>query len=192
VKHPELPSSEEVRRAVWDSLVWHSKLFGVLLRCARKRDWNACARVGRVLFRSQRWSFAFGLVVFALAAGLDHWIGHGAGSFMTGIVFGAAVVLFAGLYLDELRNFLGRLLTRSTTTETAGPPPRTAQYLLFLVPPKYRDNLVGDLEEEYQTLLPTYGRQWTDRWYWWQVVAAFGHFLLRLLTGLAAVWRLIR
>jgi len=82
-----------------------------------------------------------------------------------------------------------------TVRETEGPS-RIAQYLLFLVPRKYRENLVGDLEEEYRTrLLPVYGRRWAALWYWCQVISSCGPLVLdvlKRLLGLAAVWKLIR
>jgi hypothetical protein len=179
----------------------------LLLRYGLKRDWDACGGPRRVLHealiaymgargvRSKKgtflwWAASCGFWI-GVALGLDWIWHHGRSFFLTGAVVGAIVVLLATLYSDRLIEFLRRPSNRAI--ESGGSPPRTAQYLLFLVPRRYREGLIGDLEEDYRTrVLPTYGRRWAVVWYWWQVSAAFGHFLLRLLTGLAAVWRLIR
>lgn len=50
-------------------------------------------------------------------------------------------------------------------------PPARANYLLFLAPRKYREHLIGDLEEEYRTVvLPRFGIKKARFWYWWQVI----------------------
>lgn len=75
------------------------------------------------------------------------------------------------------------------------PPPR-AQFLLLLVPKVRRECLLGDLNEEYETVvLPRFGAIKARRWYWWQVIACIAPFAWRLFkkaAGAAAVWRLIR
>ena len=49
-------------------------------------------------------------------------------------------------------------------------PPKTARFLLLLIPRRHRENLVGDLEEEFATILvPSYGFTKARFWYWWQV-----------------------
>lgn len=75
-------------------------------------------------------------------------------------------------------------------------PPSAAKYLLYLIPPKYRECTIGDLEEEYRTaVLPQYGRTKATVWYWTQVLlslaALLGPFLLRL-AGLDIVRRFIK
>lgn len=53
------------------------------------------------------------------------------------------------------------------------PPPRTAKFLLLMVPKRDREYLIGDLEEEFQTiLLPEYGLRAARLWYWWQVLSS--------------------
>ena len=53
-------------------------------------------------------------------------------------------------------------------------PPAGAQYLLLLLPKKYREALLGDLEEEYRTVvLPRYGSFWAKVYYWVQVLWSF-------------------
>jgi len=169
-----------------------SEAFSVLLLCARRRKWGYCMQILGALCRLYLvWLFlcllplaiAFGVGV--ALAWLAMWLSHGKGDRWMYLTIGVSCL--AGMVCGVI---LRRHADRANKT---GSPPLTAQYLLLLVPPKYRENLVGDLEEEYWTRLsPAYGRRWAALWYWWQVVAAFGHFLLRLLTGLAAAWRLIR
>ncbi len=59
------------------------------------------------------------------------------------------------------------------------PPNRAEMLLLFGLPKRDREYMIGDLEEEYRTvILPKYGPRVAARWYWWQavrsVVAASG------------------
>lgn len=63
--------------------------------------------------------------------------------------------------------------------EKNDPPKRTAMLLHFCLPKRDRECMIGDLEEEYRTvILPKYGTRVAVRWYWWQalrsVVAASG------------------
>ncbi len=51
-----------------------------------------------------------------------------------------------------------------------GNPPRAAKLLLLLLPTKNREHLLGDLEEEFRTILvPEYGLRKAQLWYWWHV-----------------------
>ncbi len=51
-------------------------------------------------------------------------------------------------------------------------PPKRAEMLLhFGLPKRDRECMIGDLEEEYRTvMLPKYGTRVAARWYWWQAV----------------------
>ena len=43
--------------------------------------------------------------------------------------------------------------------------------LHFCLPKRDRECMIGDLEEEYRTvILPKYGARVAARWYWWQAV----------------------
>jgi hypothetical protein len=65
-------------------------------------------------------------------------------------------------------------------------PPAGAQYLLLLLPKKYREGLLGDLEEEYRTVVfPRYGPLWAKVYYWVQVLSSFLPILWRLLEQIA-------
>jgi hypothetical protein len=74
--------------------------------------------------------------------------------------------------------------------------PHVGQYLLLLLPKKFRENLVGDLEEEYRTIvLPQYGPPKAKLWYWSQVLSAIVRAawpaVLRFV-GVEAFLRMIR
>ena len=63
--------------------------------------------------------------------------------------------------------------------EENAPPKRAEMLLHFCLPKCDRECMIGDLEEEYRTvILPKYGPRVAARWYWWQavrsVVAASG------------------
>lgn len=74
-------------------------------------------------------------------------------------------------------------------------PPRVAQFTLLMIPRKNREHLIGDLEEEYRTVvLIQYGRFWAGLWYWEQTALALGFYVwpfLRRVLGLAAIWKMI-
>jgi hypothetical protein len=64
-------------------------------------------------------------------------------------------------------------------------PPAGAQYLLLLLPKKYREGLLGDLEEEYRTVvLPRHGQIMAQFYYWAQVVGLFVPLALRFVEKL--------
>lgn len=73
--------------------------------------------------------------------------------------------------------------------------PRRAQYLLLLVPHKNREFILGDLEEEFRTiLLPQYGLRKAQAYYWWHTFGSLAPFILRFFKralGLAVILRLI-
>jgi hypothetical protein len=65
-------------------------------------------------------------------------------------------------------------------------PPAGAEYFLLLLPRKYRESLLGDLEEEYRSMvLPRYGPFWAKVYYWVQVFSSFLPILWRLLEQIA-------
>jgi len=60
--------------------------------------------------------------------------------------------------------------------------PALAQYILLLIPKKHRDPLLGDLREEFETiLLPTYGTQRARLWYWWHTILSVCPFAMRII-----------
>lgn len=75
-------------------------------------------------------------------------------------------------------------------------PSRVGKLLLLLIPKKNREHLLGDLEQEYQTiLLPKYGLRAARRCYWWHVCISLGPLLwarLRRVAGLVLLWKSVR
>ncbi len=83
--------------------------------------------------------------------------------------------------LTALRNWLShvRISMDRPVAEHAMPPNRAEMLLHFGLPKRDRECMIGDLEEEFRTIiLPKYGPRVAARWYWWQavrsVVAACG------------------
>lgn len=52
-------------------------------------------------------------------------------------------------------------------------PPKFAEYLLYFLPKKNREPLLGDLEEEYHDIYARFGKSKAEFWYWGQVVRSF-------------------
>lgn len=67
-------------------------------------------------------------------------------------------------------------------------PPKTAQFILYLViPRKEREPLLGDLREEYETIIrPQLSLRQARIWYWVQVMTSVGPILGRRLAKLAS------
>jgi DNA-binding CsgD family transcriptional regulator len=85
----------------------------------------------------------------------------------------------------------------STAAQPEQEPPRSAKFLLILLLSKSnREHLLGDLEEEYRTvLLPEYGPAKARFWYWWQALSSLAPLLwaqLKQAVGLALLLRRVR
>ena len=49
--------------------------------------------------------------------------------------------------------------------------PRSGELVLwFVCPPKQREGVLGDLEEDFQKCLRDHGLRTAQTWYWWQVL----------------------
>jgi hypothetical protein len=74
-------------------------------------------------------------------------------------------------------------------------PPRSAQFALLLLPKRNREHLIGDLEEEFRTIvLPQYGRFLAGCWYCEQVGLAIVYYAwptLKKILGLSFLYKLI-
>jgi hypothetical protein len=98
--------------------------------------------------------------------------------------------------------FQTRLVSIQHKLDSIGPskvatsPPTTAKFILLLIPKRHREHLIGDLEEEYMTiLLPEYGETKARTWYWWQVAISVGPLLwaqIRRGTAMAWLWKFFR
>jgi hypothetical protein len=67
-------------------------------------------------------------------------------------------------------------------------PPKLAEFFMLLLPTKYRENLIGDAEEEYWTRsLPRFGARKARLIFWAQAIHAWLVFLARPLAGIAGL-----
>lgn len=105
---------------------------------------------------------------------------------------------FVAWFLQQTENEADLLLDELEGKKAAYMPgaPDSARFLLLLIPIRHRENLVGDLEEEFTTVvLPTYGLKKARAWYWWQVLASLGPLLwseFKRAAGLALLWKAMR
>ena len=74
-------------------------------------------------------------------------------------------------------------------------PPRYAERLLDFIPLKYREHLIGDLEELYRKRLREDGFQVAQRFYWKQVLISLVTMIwtvIEKVAGLAVLLKLIK
>jgi len=75
-------------------------------------------------------------------------------------------------------------------------PPKAAKFILLLVPKRHREHLIGDLEEEYTTIvLPEYGTTQARLWYWWQVAISVAPLVwthIMRAEAIAWLWKRVR
>jgi hypothetical protein len=81
-------------------------------------------------------------------------------------------------------HFGERLPSRAPLIESTAPK---------VAPRAIRENLIGDLEEEFRTILvPQYGLRWARFWYRWQVIAVIGPLLWEQSKRIAGVVLLLK
>jgi hypothetical protein len=114
-------------------------------------------------------------------------------SFMQG-QFGAGgtYVLGEGKTEQMLVHALGADLILMDAEARLGPlaldPPQLAEALISLIPVKHRENLLGDVEEDYRNrFIPRHGLRMARFLYWVQTVYAVLAFLARPLAGIAGL-----
>lgn len=56
-------------------------------------------------------------------------------------------------------------------------PPRRAEYMLWFLPRQQRDDVLGDLSEDYLLVLERFGERKANLWYWGKVLLEVGPFL---------------
>lgn len=105
-----------------------------------------------------------------------------------------AVGQFAlGFRMRKLSLYSSRL--HEQAGEHQNHPPRFAQFALLLIPKRNRENLIGDLEEEYRTIvLPQYGHFLARCWYVEQVaiaIACYAWPTIKKILGLSFILKLI-
>lgn len=111
------------------------------------------------------------------------------------------VLLMLGLVvlvtrIHSVQSILRKIDSVADSGKLATAPPTSAKYILLLIPRRYREHLVGDLEEEYNTIvLPEYGARKARNWYWWHVVISVGPLLwvhVRRVATIAWLWKRLR
>jgi hypothetical protein len=111
------------------------------------------------------------------------------------VSLGSALVAMvaAGAFTWTLRKLLRS--TQELTSREKGTltPPKAAKFVLLMIPKAHREHLVGDLEEEYATIvLPEYGEKRAQLWYWWQVTASIAPLIWSQLRRIVAVAFLLK
>ena len=114
------------------------------------------------------------------SSAFDYWLIVAVVTLLVGPAYFAtkAMGYYGGppLLIRYLRMLIApRAIKRGRADDTTDSrPPKAALGLIFLVfPKKYRDDLRGDLEEEYTTIvLPELGPSWAKLWYWKQVLTS--------------------
>lgn len=80
-----------------------------------------------------------------------------------------------------------------TAPRVSNSPPVSAKFLLLLLPRRYRETLIGDLEEEFTLIvLPQYGVRRARYWYWWQVLVSIAPLLWCEAKRIAGALLLLR
>jgi hypothetical protein len=88
--------------------------------------------------------------------------------------------------LSSLRFRPRRLYAVSAAQE----PPRAARFLMLLIPPRNREGMMGDLEEEFRAiLLPQYGLRLAQFYYWWHAIIACGFSVFAAFRALSQSMR---
>lgn len=94
---------------------------------------------------------------------------------------------------ENAKSFLGVCVSKNQ--KVVLDPPKGAKFALLMIPQKNREHLIGDLEEEYRTIvLPEYGRFRANIWYWVQTVQAVGFYIwpfVKRVLGMAAIGKVI-
>lgn len=75
-------------------------------------------------------------------------------------------------------------------------PPRFPKFLLLLIPKNNREHLLGDLEEEFHSILvPEFGVRKAGLWFWWHVCISIGPLLwakVKRVVGIVWLWKSVR
>lgn len=129
-------------------------------------------------------TFLFAAMILRTEHKLLHFVSD---AFQFLYAFGMAIYLTRRW---KVENTLRKLESMAHSGKLANSPPKTAKFILLLVPKRHRENLIGDLEEEYSTIvLPEYGATRARRWYWWQVAISVGPLLwTQAKRGVAIAW----
>lgn len=100
------------------------------------------------------------------------------------------------MWTQKFHRLVGQPELQAGPASYATSLPKSAKFILLLIPKSQREHLIGDLEEEYNTIvLPEYGVRKARGWYWWQVAISVGPLLwaqIRRGAFLAWLWKQVR
>jgi hypothetical protein len=71
--------------------------------------------------------------------------------------------------LIEANNLLQQMLDEADSAVDDTVPELGQKLLPFLLPRKLRDNVAGDLAQDFQGYVAKFGRTYAVRWYWWEL-----------------------
>lgn len=160
-------------------------------------------RFGIVNAAVYRWSYrsmsaslvlSVAFLVAAITLTKTHWVFHYVSDALEALAGLGAVAL-----ATRFRS-VDKILTKMEFAIHSGKldtsPPATAKFILLLVPKRNREHVIGDLEEEYRTiLLPEYGVRKARNWYRWQVVMSIVPLLwaqMKRGSVIAWLWKQMR
>ena len=106
-----------------------------------------------------------------------------------GILFFAGVIGIVARF-TRLAADLRKLRAANNSGSSIISPPKDAKFVLLMIPKRHREHMIGDLEEEYSSIvLPQYGVRYAQCWYWWHVAESFLPFLwAHVRRVMMAVW----
>lgn len=77
----------------------------------------------------------------------------------------------------NISNILKRYSDLRTFSENKRPPNNANKLLFLFLPPKARESVPGDLEEEFnEIILPRFGHRYARSWYWFQVLRSIAYY----------------
>ncbi len=91
--------------------------------------------------------------------------------------------------LEWNKHYLVYLNGWKRLVEESPSPPPSFEFLLFLLPIRQRDHVIGDLEEEFRSVtVPKYGRRLASILYAWQVLIEITRGVIAGVRGVAFGW----
>jgi hypothetical protein len=168
-----------------------------------------CERVGmRCTIRTTRMRWLVNCVMlcmaFAMLLGVAGPIFWNRNLWVDGVRALASVCLSAGAVLIQVRLYstvkeadrLIQCLEEGRGFGELRSVPHAARFILLLIPRRHREHLIGDLEEEFSSVvLPEYGLRKARLWYWSQVLTSIWPLFwaeVRRIAGIIVLWKSVR
>jgi len=174
--------------------------YSTLIQSLNTAAMIASRRDGFLAKSTNRWLFPSLVATVSLAAAFNleamiiksrHPLLHHASTF-----FSILSIVGMVAWLRVLRRGAPQLDALAHPASSATSPPKAAKFIVLLVPKRHREHLIGDLEEEYITIvLPEYGATKARLWYWWQVAISVVPLLwaqVMRAEAIAWLWKRVR